>query len=240
MSILSNLLSDIGALIFPPICPVCGKPMGDGSRTVCTACRVEVPLTRYWEEFDNPMTRRLWGLVPVVHASALFFFVEGGGWRKSIHAFKYHGAWRLARDMGRWYGSYLAESGWYDTVDAVVPVPLHICKRLKRGYNQSEYLAEGIAAELGVAVDRASVIRRRNNPSQALSRKSDRWNNVEGIFAVRRPERLAGRHLLLVDDVFTTGATVASCADAILRSVPDCRISIATLAVSKHELGIDR
>lgn len=240
MSILSNFFTELGALLFPPLCPVCGKTMGAGERTVCTRCRTTIPLTRFWEEFDNPMTRRLWGLVPVFHASALFFFVEGGGWRKLIHSFKYHGAWRLARDMGRWYGSYLADSGLYDDVEVVVPVPLHLRKRLKRGYNQSEYLAEGIAAELGVEVDRRSVIRHRNNPSQALSRKSDRWENVEGIFGVRRPERLSGRHILLVDDVFTTGATIASCADAILRSVPDCRISIAALAVSKHELGVDR
>ncbi|HJC76499.1 MAG TPA: ComF family protein [Candidatus Alistipes excrementavium] len=240
MSILSNFLSDLHALLFPPVCPVCGGPMNEGARTVCTRCRTTIPLTRYWEEFDNPMTRRLWGLVPVVHASALFFFVGGGGWRRLIHGFKYRGAWRLARDMGRWYGSYLADCGLYDDVEVVVPVPLHLRKRLKRGYNQSEYLAEGIAAELDVGVDRRSVVRRRNNPSQALSRKSDRWANVEGVFGVRHPERLAGRHILLVDDVFTTGATIVSCAETILRSVPGCRISIAALAVSEHELGLDR
>lgn len=240
MSILSSWLSDLRALLFPPVCPVCGKAMDEGARTVCTACRAAIPLTRFWEEFDNPMTQRLWGLVPVVHASALFFFVSSGGWRKLIHGFKYHGAWRVAREMGRWYGSYLADSGLYSDVDVVVPVPLHFRKRLKRGYNQSEYLAEGIAAELGVPVDRRSVLRCRNNPSQALSRKSDRWGNVEGVFGVRRPERLAGRHILLVDDVFTTGATVVACAETILQHAAGSRISIAALAVSKHELGLDR
>ena len=145
-----------------------------------------------------------------------------------------HGASRATWAAGT------ADCGLYDDVEVVVPVPLHLRKRLKRGYNQSEYLAEGIAAELGVGVDRRSVVRRRNNPSQALSRKSDRWANVEGVFGVRHPERLAGRHILLVDDVFTTGATIVSCAETILRSVPGCRISIAALAVSEHELGLDR
>ena len=153
--------------------------MDEGARTVCTRCRTTIPLTRYWEEFDNPMTRRLWGLVPVVHASALFFFVGGGGWRRLIHGFKYRGAWRLARDMGRWYGSYLADCGLYDDVEVVVPVPLHLRKRLKRGYNQSEYLAEGIAAELGVGV--AATTRRRRSAARATAGRMSKASSACGI-----------------------------------------------------------
>ncbi len=211
MSILSRLFSGFGALLFPPVCPVCRRTMGEGAVAVCTRCRGEIPLTRFWEEFDNPMTRRLWGLVPVVHASAFFWFMEGSGWRDLIHRFKYRGAWRLARDMGRWYGGCLADGGLYADAEVVVPVPLHWRKRLVRGYNQSEYLAEGIAAELGIDVDRRSVVRLRNNPSQARTRSDARWENVRGLFGVRRPERLAGRHILLVDDVFATGAPIVSC-----------------------------
>lgn len=240
MSILNDLWSDVKALLFPPLCPVCGRPMGEGAHTVCTHCRGTIPLTRFWEEFDNPLTQRLWGLIPVVHASAFFYFVDGSGWRTLIHRFKYRGAWRIAREMGVWYGNYLAASGFCDDVDVVIPVPLHWRKRLKRGYNQSEYLAEGIASELGVAMDRHSVVRRRNNPSQAQTQADSRWENVRGIFGADHPERLAGRHILLVDDVFTTGATIASCAEEILRSAPDCRISIAVLAVSHRGLGIDK
>lgn len=239
MSTLSNLWADLAALFFPPHCPVCGRPLDVGARAVCTQCRMSAPLTHFWDEFDNPMTRRLAGLVPVVHASAFVYFVEGGAWRNMVHDFKYRGAWRLACDMGRWYGGYLADSGLYGDVQAVVPVPLHPRKQMRRGYNQSEYLAEGIAAELGVPVERHALVRLRNNPAQARTSKRERWTNVEGIFAVRRPERLAGRHILLVDDVFTTGATIVSCAEAVVRRLPDCRISIATLAVSKHELGLD-
>ncbi len=239
MSILSSFASDLWVLLFPPRCPVCGGLRSEGTRAVCTHCRMTAPLTHFWEEFDNPMTRRLWGLVPVVHASALLYFVEGGAWRESIHAFKYRGAWLLARDLGHWFGGYLADSGLYDDVQVVIPVPLHWRKRMQRGYNQAEYLAEGVAAELGVGVERGNLVRRRHNPAQARTAKSERWTNVEEIFAVRRPERLAGRHILLMDDVFTTGATIVSCADALLHSVPGCRISIATLAVSKHELGLD-
>ena len=116
-------------------------------------------------------------------------------------------------------------------------MPLHLLRRLKRGYNQSEYLAEGIGRILERPVDPKAVVRHRYNDSQTRQSKHDRWDNVKGIFRVRHPERLAGKHLLLVDDVFTTGATICACAEAILAAAPDCRISVATLAVSKHEIA---
>lgn len=236
MSILNEWWRDVVALFFPPHCPVCGRPLGDGMRTVCTRCRIEAPLTGYWRQFDNPLVRSFWGLLPVVNASALLFFSGNGGWRHLIHDFKYRGRWRLAREMGAWYGAELAECDWYRAVDVVVPVPLHWRKRLKRGYNQSEYIAEGIAAALGCESDCRSVVRFRNNPSQARRSHEERWENVADIFRVRRPERLRGKHILLVDDVLTTRATIISCGEAILRAVPDCRISVAVLAVTKRNV----
>jgi len=240
MSILNDLLGGAARLLFPARCPVCGGEMPRGSRVVCTRCRYAVPLTGFCYAAYNPLWERLSAMVPVEQASAFLYFIRGSGWRELIHRFKYDGAWRLARDMGLWYGHCLTESGLYGGVETVVPIPLHWRKRLRRGYNQSEYLAEGIARALGVQVDRSSVRRLRNNPAQALHRRDERWDNVEGIFAVRRPERLAGRHLLLVDDVLTTGATLLSCAETILRAAPDCRLSVAVLAVPQREFGMDR
>ena len=238
MSILNDLVRDVASLLFPPRCAVCGEPLTRGERTVCTLCRATAPLTGYWREADNPVVRRCWGMVPVCQASGFLFFVRASGWRWLIHGFKYRGAWRTAREMGAWYGRYLRESGLYDDVEVVVPLPLHPFKRCRRGYNQSEYIAEGIAAQLGVEVDRRSVSRARNTASQALKPRRERAGNVEDAFAVCRPERLAGRHVLLVDDVMTTGSTLLSCASAILRDAPGCRISIAALAVSQRELGV--
>ena len=238
MSILSDLAHDIASLLFPPRCVVCGEPLVRGERTVCTLCRAMAPLTGYWREADNPVVRKCWGMVPVEQASGFLFFVHASGWRRLIHGFKYRGAWRTARAMGEWYGHYLRESGLYADVEVVVPLPLHPFKRCRRGYNQSEYIAEGIAAQLGVPVDRGCVRRTRNTASQALKPRRERAGNVENAFAVRRPERLAGRHVLLVDDVMTTGATLLSCASAILHAAPGCRISIAALAVSQRELGV--
>lgn len=235
MSILSDLLGDLLALLFPPRCAVCRRPLVQGERDICTFCRATAPLTGYWREADNPVWRKCRAFVPVVRASALLFFVRGSGWRELIHGFKYRGAWRWARTMGAWYGGLLRDSGLYGDVDAVVPLPLHPLKRCRRGYNQSEYIAEGIAAQLGVGVDRRSVRRCRNTAAQALRPRRERARNVEGAFAVRRPERLAGRHILLVDDVMTTGSTLLSCAEAILRAVPSCRVSVAVLAVPRRE-----
>jgi len=209
--------------------------MSDGERAVCTDCRYAVPLTGYCFDEANPLLDRLRDFFPACHASAFMRFAAGGDWRKLIHKFKYASAWRLARDMGDWYGACMARGGIYADADVAVPIPLHWRKRLKRGYNQSEYLAEGIARQLGIETDFRSVRRRRNNPSQALHRRDSRWQNVEDVFAVRHPERLAGRHILLVDDVFTSGATIVSCAETILAAVPSARISVAVLAVAERE-----
>lgn len=207
--------------------------MSEGARTMCNSCRLDAPLTGYWTNIDNPIARKFWGLIPIINASAFFFFIHGNGYRELIHGFKYHGRWADAYEMGRWYGGELARCGLYSTIDVVIPVPLHLRKRLKRGYNQSEYIARGMADSLGVQVDLRSVKRIRHNPSQALKEHSERWENVKDIFSVRDSSKLSGRHILLVDDVLTTGATITSCAEEILKASPDSLISIAVLAVSQ-------
>ncbi len=235
-----SILNDVSALFFPPRCPVCGGELPEGGRTVCTLCRITAPLTRFWERDDNPIVRRLWGQVPIERAAAFLWYVKGSGWQRLIHAFKYHGRWRLALEIGAWYGGCLARAGTFDAADVIVPVPLHWIRHLGRGYNQAEYLARGIAGALGKPVVTGCLRRRVNNPSQTRSRNEDRWTNVRDIFAVRRPERLAGLHILLVDDVFTSGSTLVSCAEALLRAVPGCRISMAVLAASAASLDPDR
>lgn len=232
-------LKDIVSLFFPPVCPACGRVMQTGAGILCTACQLDIPLTGYETMADNPVARRFWGLAPLENATAFIWFIDGGGFRRVVHSFKYSGRWALARDMGRWFGRVLADTDAYAGVDTIVPVPLHPLKVLKRGYNQSEYIALGMSRSMDVPVESRAVVRRINNRSQtATASSSERWENVEGIFAVRRPQRLSGRHILLVDDVLTTGATIGSCAEAIARAVPDCRISIATLYASRLGLGI--
>lgn len=241
MSTLSDICRSVGSLFAPRRCAVCGGELPRGVDFACTVCRYKAPLTGFWREKENPMTERLAGLVRVEHASALLFFAHGSGWREVIHGFKYGGRWRTACMLGRHYGAELKEGGLYDDIDAVVPVPLHYRKLMKRGYNQSTYIARGIARELNTRVDTRLLRRKRNNPSQAQTIHTERWDNVNDLFEVRRQaEYLRGKHILLVDDVFTTGATVISCIEALHRAMPDCRISVAALAVSRRGLGMEQ
>lgn len=242
MSMFKEIVQSVLGLFFPPECPVCGDLLADNEHFICTACRFRAPLTNFWREADNPMTRRMDGLLPVHRAAAFLWFIDGSSWQQLIHRFKYSGKWLYARRLGEWFGHELADSGLYGDVDVVVPVPLHWRKRIRRGYNQAEYIADGIASSLGVKVDRHSVLRRVNNPSQTRNSAIERWENVDGIFGVRNPDALRGKHILLVDDVFTTGATMVSCGSAIADALgaDNVRISIATIAVTQRSMAIDR
>jgi ComF family protein len=142
--------------------------------------------------------------------------------------------WQIAYNLGVWYGAELKASTLYDDVDIIIPLPLHPIKSIMRGYNQSRYLAEGIAKMLGATVDSSAIRRTRNNPSQARLKRGERWESVDNLFRVTKPERLRGKHILIVDDVLTTGATLYNCMLAIHTALPDARISFATLAVTQR------
>ncbi len=237
---LSDMLSDLRRIILPAVCPICGGRLPRGEAVVCSLCEATAPLTHLWSDVENPLRERLAGLMPIERAAAFIWYVEGSPWREAIHRFKYGNMWRTAYNLGRWYGACLKQSGLYDDVDVVVPVPLHWRRRLSRGYNQSEYLADGIARELGVKVDNQCVVRRHYNKSQASQpHHAERWDNVEGIFRVSSPDRLRGKHLLLVDDVLTTGATVISLGTTILSETENVRLSVAVLATPRQTLNVE-
>lgn len=202
--------------------------------TFCTLCRMEAPLTNHPTEAYNPLLDHLRTLVPVERAAALIAFPKGSGWRKTVHEFKYQGSWRVARECGRWLGEALAEGALFYDVDVVIPVPLHVRKYLRRGYNQAEYMAEGVAEALQRPLDTKSLERVINNPSQALKRSEERWDNVNGIFRVNNSDSLRGKHILLVDDVITSGATIGSAAQELIGSVEGVKISICAFASAHY------
>ncbi len=234
---MSNLTKDLFSLFYRHTCPICGRPLNEGEYFVCTRCRWDAPLTGFERMVDNPVVQRFWGTVKVVNGCAFIYFIHRSGWRSLIHDFKYRGHWREAMKAGEWFGGELARSPLYGDVDVLVPVPLHPRKLLHRSYNQSEYLARGMARSMHLEVESGSVVRVVHNESQTLKPHHERWDNVADIFAVKHPERLSGRHILLVDDVLTTGATIGSCAEAIEEAVPDCRISIACFATAFDPLS---
>ena len=177
-------------------------------------------------------------MLPVESAAAMFWFVGGTDWQRVIHNFKYRGRWFFALKLGEWLGEELRDSGNFEDIDVIVPIPLHFRRRLARGYNQSEQLALGVGRKMGIKCDLGAVCRKVYNESQTLKSRKERWDNVEEIFEVRKAHKLRGRHILLIDDVMTTGATISSCAESIYRACEgDVRISIATLAVSRRVVG---
>ncbi|MBR2400903.1 MAG: ComF family protein [Tidjanibacter sp.] len=229
-----SLVQDLFRLFVPPTCPACGKLLIDGEHSFCTRCRMDAPLTTQPYSPANRLLDHLRETLPIERAAALMAFPKGSGWREVVHRFKYKRQWRAALDCGRWLGDALAEGGWFYGVDIVVAVPLHPLKQLRRSYNQADYIADGVAERLERPRVRGAVVRVRNNPSQALKRTDERWDNVAGIFAVRNAKALEGKHILLVDDVITSGATIGSCAEAILRAVPSAKVSIAAFATAHY------
>ena len=240
MSILCDISAialDVASLFMPRSCLACGRVLLEGEESVCLACRYNIPLTNYAKNKENPVKLLFDNVLPVESAMAMFWFVGGTEWQRIIHNFKYHGRWYFAQKMGEWLGEELIDSGNFEDIDLIIPIPLHFRRRLRRGYNQSEQLAIGVARKMGVAYDFRAVRRHLYNESQTLKSRTERWDNVEEIFEVRRAERLRGRHILLVDDVLTTGATITSCASAIIKACDgDVRISVASLAVSRRIL----
>ena len=238
MSILSDMSGvalDVASLFMPRTCLACGRVLLENEACVCLACRYNMPLTNFSKHKENPVKLLFENTLSVESATSMFWFVGGTEWQRIIHNFKYHGRWYFAQKMGEWLGEELCESGNFEDVDLIIPIPLHYRRRLRRGYNQSEQLALGVGRKMGVKCDFSSVRRHLYNDSQTSKHNSERWDNVEEIFEVRKADRLRSRHILLVDDVLTTGATMSSCASTIIKACDgDVRISIATLSVSRR------
>ena len=232
---ISAVVRDVASLIMPRTCLACGRVWLENEGSICLACRYNMPLTNFAKRKENPVKLLFENVLPVESAAAMYWFVGGTEWQRIIHNFKYYGRWFFAQKMGEWLGEELRDSGNFDDIDLIIPIPLHYRRRLRRGYNQSEELAMGIGRKMDIKCDFRSVRRRLYNDSQTSKSRSERWDNVEQIFEVRTAEKLRGRHILLVDDVLTTGATMTSCASTILKACDgNVRISIASLAVSRR------
>jgi len=180
---------------------------------------------------DNPVERLFWGRVPVAAATSRYYFTGASALQGVLHALKYQGDRGAGRLLGRLLGRSLSEAGRFDALDAILPMPLHPARERLRGYNQAEVLARGISESIGTPVAASLLQRRSHTASQTRKNRTERWHNVSDAFSVGMPDAVAGRKLLLVDDVVTTGASLEACAAALL-AAGCAQVSIATVAYS--------
>ena len=229
---LSDWLDALSQLFFPRHCVVCGACLRAGEEALCMRCSIDLPRTGFHLLRDNEVERLFWGKLPLERASAFFYYTKGSLYRNILRRLKYGGRRDVGEALGRIMAGEMLASGFFEGIDVLVPVPLHRRKQRKRGYNQSECIARGIAKVTGIGVDSHSVVRLKDTATQTHKSAYERWENVRDIFELRHPECFAGKHLLLVDDVLTTGATLTACADAFT-PVEGIRISILTLAMAR-------
>ena len=199
-------------------------------RIICSECIYHLPRTDYHLDQDNPVARIFWGRIRIEQATAYYFFNKGSRFRRLIHELKYLGRQDIGVELGRAFGYDLMKSGFRD-IDLIVPVPLHKKKLKRRGFNQSECIARGIAESMSKPFNTTAVIRNIHTGTQTSKLRYDRWLNVENVFRVAEPDFLTGKHILLVDDVLTTGATMEACAAKILE-VEGTKVSIVALGVA--------
>jgi ComF family protein len=227
------MINDFISLIFPQVCVSCGKSLYKSEHSICTYCSYHLPKTNFHTDNENPIAKIFWGRINIHSASAYYSFGKGGKVQHLIHQLKYRGQKDIGVTLGKFYGYDLRKSDAFKTVETILPVPLHPRKRKKRGYNQSEFFAQGLAETMKAETDFISLTRNYESETQTRKSRFSRWQNVETIFSLRDKESLRGRHLLLVDDVITTGATLEACAQTLLQ-VPDVKVSIATIAYASN------
>lgn len=224
-------LRDFVELFFPKVCCICGTPLVGDEHSICCNCLFNLPEALSAQVSPNYLEYRFAGRIPIEHATAMLIFKKESNSQTILHEIKYHGNERLAITMGRQMGIVLSNSGKYNHVDFLVPVPLHPSKERKRGYNQSYLLCKGIQQTFFCDIDDKVLIRSQRTESQTHKNREERMENMKGVFAIRDRKKFEGKHILLVDDVVTTGATAEACWEA-LKSIEGIRISIAALAVT--------
>jgi ComF family protein len=224
-----DLWDDFISLLFPRLCQACGEHLLRNEKIICTECYVKIPRTGYHLDRNNPVAQLFWGRCFIERAAAFSYYNRGSRITKLIHNLKYRGIREIGPEVGRMYGLSLKNSGFIEGMDLIIPVPLHPSRLRQRGFNQSNTIAYGISEATGLPVSAGSLVRISASATQTKRSKYERWTNVEGIFGVRDPEKLKGRHIMLVDDVITTGSTIESCAGELLK-IEGVKVSVVALA----------
>jgi ComF family protein len=234
------MIKEMADIIMPRECLVCGRKLARHERFLCLWCASDLPLTYYWEQPHNVMSDKFNGVLEhfrgegehmeYSHAAALLFYHHENPYKRIPQALKYNYNIPAGRFFASVLGDKLASAPHFASVDAVIPVPLHWTRQYRRGYNQAEVIAAAVAREMGVPVLPEALVRRRRTGTQTILDAASRLSNVLGVFRVRRLPPGLG-HVLLIDDTFTTGATLVACTLALRAVAPELHVSVATLSV---------
>jgi ComF family protein len=222
-----NLLN----LLFPKVCYACQSFLNDNEQHICTQCRHELPLTNFNTLENNAVEKLLYGRVPIEHATALLWFKKKGIVQQLLHNLKYKGHEDVGLFLGEWLGEELSELKEFQDIDVVVPVPLHKSRQRKRGYNQVHKFAQAIADKLHIECNTSVLQKTKATQTQVFKDRLKRWNDDNTVFSVTNIQDFKGKHILLVDDVITTGATIEACSNALLK-IEGIKISVATMAIA--------
>jgi ComF family protein len=229
MNLASTILSPLKHLFYPHVCTGCGSDLIDDNNLLCLQCINDLPHTNFAMHTSNPVEKVFWGRLSITSAMSEFYFTKGTLIQTLIHQFKYKSNIDIGLYLGAIMGNSLLKSNRFNRIDALIPLPLNAEKEFKRGYNQATILCNGMSTVMGVPVIKNNVIRNRFTQTQTKKHRTERWENVEGSFAIKDPTVLNNKNILLVDDVVTTGATLEACGAEILK-IEGTKLSIATLA----------
>jgi ComF family protein len=223
------LINDFMSLIYPRHCEACGTNLLKHEEFICNLCLINLPKSNYHSNTDNELSYVFAGRIPLQHALCFYLFEKSGRVQKLLHAIKYQNQKELAEYLGKLYAKDLKQNKILKDVEVVLPIPLHSKKLKLRGYNQSEWFAKGIASELDLKIDTTSLKKSNATNTQTNKKKFERWENVEGVFELENKAALVNKHVLIIDDVITTGATIEA-AWQVLKDVEGIKISVLSLA----------
>ncbi len=225
--------NDFLSLFFPLLCLLCRYNQRTTNQPLCLACQAKLSPTNLHLHHENEFTDRFIGRVQLETATALYYFSKTSKVQTLLHLLKYGDRPMIGVQLGRWYGYLLKEQALFSTIDLIIPVPLHPKRERQRGYNQSTQFAMGLSEALNIPYKEGVLERRMYTTTQTGKNRFDRLENVLSAFQLKQKDIIAGKHVLLVDDVLTTGATLEACALQLLEA-PDVKISMATIAIAMN------
>lgn len=228
---LKEWVDDALRVIFPLTCEVCGTSLSRGEDVMCLHCNVDMPRTQLHHEEFNTLHQRLAGKAPIERAAGYFYYYPDSDYAKMIQRAKYNGRPRIVSKLAERYVTELAADAFFDGIDLIQPVPMHWLKKVRRGYNQSEEIARAISRVTGIAMCDC-LLTTHSRSTQTRKNRFERWINTREAYSVKRVDSIADRHILIVDDVITTGATILACCEAIHAASPATRLSVLSLGVT--------